>query len=98
MKYSLSAVALSAFVLVSATACAQVPVEVVQAEPIVNVSPYRHGNLAAAQEMVRNAYDKLSEAQAANHDQLGGHAGRAKDLLREANEELRLAAIAANHR
>lgn len=100
MKCKLSVAALGAFVLVSATACAQVtPIEVVQGgEPVLNVDPARHGNIASAQEMVRDAYDRLSEAQSANHAQLGGHAGRAKELLREANEELKLAAIAANQR
>lgn len=65
---------------------------------MVNVSPDRHGNLAAAQELVRQAFDKLSAAQQANNDDLGGHAGRAKDLLRQANEEIKLAADAANRR
>jgi hypothetical protein len=62
------------------------------------VSPSRHGNLAAAQELVRGAYDKMSDAQYANHAELGGHAARAKELLREAGEEIKLAAIAANER
>jgi hypothetical protein len=67
-------------------------------QPVQNIDPYRHGNLAAAQNLVVGAFDKLSEAQYANHDALGGHAGRAKELLREANEEIKLAAIAANNR
>ena len=67
-------------------------------QPVQNIDPYRHGNLAAAQELVRSAFDKLSDAQFANHDALGGHAGRAKELLREAAEEIKAAAIAANHR
>jgi hypothetical protein len=67
-------------------------------EPVQNVSPYLHGNLAAAQELVRNAFDKIGAAQAANDDQLGGHAARAKQLLLQANEEIKQAALAANRR
>jgi hypothetical protein len=67
-------------------------------EPVLNVSPERHGNLAAAQRAVRDAYDRLSDAQAANNNRLGGHAARAKELLRQANEEIKLAAETANWR
>jgi cellobiose-specific phosphotransferase system component IIA len=82
---------LSAVLIVSAgVASAQTPVQ--------NIEPQRHGNLAAAQELVTGAFDRLSEAQFANHDALGGHAVRAKELLRQANEEIKLAAIAANDR
>lgn len=65
-------------------------------EPAQNIDPARHGNLASAQGMVREAYDRLTEAQIANHAELGGHAARAKELMREANDEIKLAAIAAN--
>jgi hypothetical protein len=67
-------------------------------EPEVDISPYRHGNLASAQELIRGAYDRLGDAQVANNDELGGHAARAKELLREAADEVKLAAIAANRR
>ena len=67
-------------------------------QPVQNIDPYRHGNLAAAQNLVVGAFDKLSDAQYANHDALGGHAARAKELLRQANEEIKMAAIAANNR
>jgi cellobiose-specific phosphotransferase system component IIA len=67
-------------------------------EPVQNIDPSRHGNLAAAQDLVRQAYDRLSNAQEANDSQLGGHASRAKQLLRQANDEIRLAADAANDR
>jgi hypothetical protein len=83
--------AVAAALVVAATAA-------VAQEPVQNIDPYRHGNLAAAQNLVRGAFDKLSEAQYANHDALGGHAGRAKELLREAAEEIKAAAIAANQR
>lgn len=56
----------------------------------------RHGNLRHAQENIVAAYEYVSNAQDANDDRLGGHAGRAKELLAEANRELRLAANVAN--
>jgi hypothetical protein len=66
--------------------------------PVVNIDRQRHGNLAAAQSFIVEAYDKLDRAQQANEDQLGGHAQRAKDLLSQADQEVRLAANAANRR
>jgi hypothetical protein len=96
MNLKLSTVVLGVVVAAAAAGCADVPAY--GGEPVLNVSPYRHGNLAAAQELVRGAYDKLSEAQFANHDELGGHAARAKELLREAGDEIKLAAIVANER
>ena len=66
--------------------------------PVQDIDPLRHGNLAAAQRLVVQAFERLSDAQAANHSHLGGHAGRAKELLREANEEIKLAAETANWR
>lgn len=66
--------------------------------PVQDIDPMRHGNLAAAQRLVVQAFERLSDAQFANDAQLGGHAGRAKDLLRQANEEMKLAAEAANRR
>jgi hypothetical protein len=47
---------------------------------------------------VVQAFERLSDAQSANNDQLGGHAARAKELLRQANEEIKMAAEAANRR
>ncbi len=64
--------------------------------PVVNIDHRRHGNLAAAQSYIVQAYQKINAAQAANQDQLGGHAQRAKDLLSQADAELRLAANGAN--
>ena len=66
--------------------------------PVQNIDPERHGNLAAAQRLVVQAFEKLSDAQFDNDSRLGGHAGRAKELLRQANEEIKLAAEAANRR
>lgn len=63
--------------------------------PAVNIGN-RHGNLRAAQEYIASAWQRIDEAQVDSHYNLGGHAGRAKDLLVQADEELKLAAIAAN--
>jgi hypothetical protein len=63
--------------------------------PVVNIGD-RHGNLRAAQQSIVSAWQKIDEAQQDNHYQLGGHAGRAKELLVQADEELRLAANTAN--
>jgi hypothetical protein len=65
--------------------------------PEQDISAFRHGNLAAAQSLVGQAFDRMTAAQEANEYRLGGHAGRAKELLREAAEEMKLAAIEANH-
>ena len=67
-------------------------------EPSLNVSPYRHGNIARAQEFSRNAFDAMTQAQQANEFDMGGHAERAKQLLAQANDEMKLAAEWANHR
>ena len=67
-------------------------------EPVLNVDPALHGNIAAAQSLSRQAYDYVTSAQGANDYDLGGHAARAKELLREANEEMKLAALSANQR
>lgn len=79
----------------SVMACAQEPPQESQ-EPALNVSPHRHGNIARAQEYSRQAFDALTRAQQANEFDLGGHAGRAKQLLQQANDEMKLAAEWAN--
>ncbi len=66
-----------------------------QQGPVVDIGN-RHGNLRQAQENIVQAWQLVSDAQYDNDDRLGGHAGRAKELLTEANEELRLAADVAN--
>jgi hypothetical protein len=64
--------------------------------PAQNISPTRHPNLAAAQRLCGEAYDRITTAQNANEWDMGGHAKRAKDLLVEASDELKQAALAAN--
>lgn len=66
-----------------------------QQAPHVDIG-YRHGNLRNAQEHIVQAWQLVSDAQFDNDSRLGGHAARAKELLDEANEELRLAADVAN--
>ncbi len=66
--------------------------------PVQDISAARHPNLAAAQRLVRQAWVRISAAQAANEGDMGGHAQRAKDLLDQVNAELKAAAEAANHR
>jgi hypothetical protein len=65
-------------------------------EPVKNVSAKRHPNIAAAQKLVIQAYNKIEAAQKANEFDLGGHAQKAKDLLDQVNQELKLAAETAN--
>ncbi|MGD0914655.1 MAG: hypothetical protein ABR928_22395 [Terracidiphilus sp.] len=56
----------------------------------------RHPNLEAAQQLVDQAFTRISAAQQANEFDMGGHAARAKDLLQQASREIRQAAHAAN--
>jgi hypothetical protein len=56
----------------------------------------RHGNMRAAQELIQQAWYKVDEAQKDNNYNLGGHAGRAKELLAQASEEIKMSAEAAN--
>jgi hypothetical protein len=67
-----------------------------QKMPVENVSGHKHPNIAAAQRLVDQAFNKVSEAQQANEWDMDGHAAKAKDLLDEANRELKKAAEAAN--
>ena len=64
--------------------------------PVVNIDPHRHGNMAAAQSSIVEAYQRLNRAERENDDQLGGHAQKAKEFLVQADEEIRLAANVAN--
>jgi len=64
--------------------------------PRANVSGSRHPNLAAAQQLCRQAWDRIVAAQKANEFDMQGHAEKARNLLVQANDELKLAAEAAN--
>jgi len=61
----------------------------------VDVGP-RHGNLRAAQKFIERALNKITAAQVANEYDMEGHAARAKELLDQAYDEIKLAALAAN--
>ena len=67
------------------------------APPVDNISSQKHQNLAAAQRLSTQAYEKISQAQQANEWDMGGHAAKAKDLLDQVNRELKEAAETANH-
>jgi len=64
--------------------------------PVQNVNPHRHPNLAAAQRLTEQAYQKIIAAQQANEFDLAGHAQKAKELLDEANKQLKQAAEVSN--
>ena len=55
-----------------------------------------HPNIIAARENAQAAIEKLKAAQAANEYDMGGHAAKAEKLLRQAEQEMKLAAEAAN--
>lgn len=67
-------------------------------KPTENISGKRHPNLAAAQRLSQQAWEKIGAAQQANEWDMDGHAAKAKQLLDQANRELKLAAETANHK
>jgi hypothetical protein len=71
-------------------------VSVAQKKPVENVSAKRHPNLAAAQRLSEQAFNKITAAQKANEWDMEGHAQKAKELLDQVNNELKKAAEAAN--
>ncbi|HTC16380.1 MAG TPA: hypothetical protein VK695_11320 [Steroidobacteraceae bacterium] len=66
------------------------------APPVDNISSKKHPNLAAAQRLSTQAYERIVTAQQANEWDMAGHAQKAKDLLDQVNRELKAAAEAAN--
>ena len=88
IKNRVFATVLGALLTVGAVALAQAPKR--------NVSAARHPNIAAAQRLSQQAFEKIVAAQQANEWDMQGHAQKAKDLLDQANNELRQAATAAN--
>jgi hypothetical protein len=66
--------------------------------PVRNVSPARHPNIAAAQRLCQQAWERITAAQQANEFDMQGHAQKAKELLEQVNRELKEAAEAANRR
>jgi len=66
------------------------------AQPKKNVSGALHPHLARAQQLSRQAWQQVSDAQSANEWDMAGHAAKAKELLDQVNNELKMAAEAAN--
>ncbi len=66
--------------------------------PSVTVDASRHGNLARAQQSIREAWNSVDLAQRDNDNHLGGHAAKAKELLDQANQEIESAANSADAR
>ncbi len=64
--------------------------------PKSKISPARHPNLAAAVRLTDQAFQKITAAQQANEWDMDGHAAKAKDLLQQADNELKAAAKDAN--
>lgn len=87
----MKSLSLAVVLLAGLSACAAAT-----AQPVENISGKRHANLAAAQRLTNEAFEKISAAQAANEYDMEGHAAKAKNLLDEANRELNAAALAAN--
>ena len=54
---------------------------IVFAQPKENISKGRHPNLAAAQRLSQQAWERIVAAQQANEWDLQGHAQKAKELL-----------------
>ncbi len=66
------------------------------AQPERDISHGRHPNLAAAQQLIDRAYQRITDAQQANEWDMHGHAAKAKELLDAASHELKEAAEDAN--
>lgn len=65
-------------------------------EPVQDINPKIHPNLAAAQRHVVEANNAIAVAQKDNRYDMRGHAEKARQLLVEANNEIKAAAEAAN--
>jgi hypothetical protein len=89
MKRFASIVMMSGLAFVATAAMAQ-------QQPVRDISAKRHPNLARAQRQTDMAYQSIVAAQQANEFDLGGHAQKAKDLLDQANRELKQAAEVSN--
>jgi hypothetical protein len=64
--------------------------------PPETVNGKKHPNLAAAQRLCDQAYEKISAGQQANEWDMEGHAAKAKELLDQASKEIKEAAVASN--
>src|SRR5216684_9023723 len=90
IKTRIHAIVFGCLLLIGAVAMAQ--------RPVRNVAGARHPNLAAAQRLSRQACERIVAAQQANEWDMQGHAQKAKELLDQVNQELKLAAQTANRK
>jgi hypothetical protein len=81
---------------VAATAILSVGATLAAQNPGVNVNRHLHPNINAAQRLLEQAIQKTSTAQRANEYDAKGHAEKAKQLMDQADGELKLAAEALN--
>ena len=65
-------------------------------EPVLDIDQKVHPNLYEAQRHVIEANKYIATAQKDNHYDMKGHAEKARQLLVQVNNELKLAAEAAN--
>jgi len=65
-------------------------------DPVEDISKSLHPNLATAQHHVVEANNAVAIAQKDNRYDMRGHAEKARQLLVQVNQELKLAAEAAN--
>ncbi len=82
--------------IVTVVSCLVLTAVALSARPVRNVSAARHPNIAAAQRLCQQAFDKITVAQQANEWDMQGHAKKAKELLDQASQELKEAALTAN--
>jgi hypothetical protein len=64
--------------------------------PTKNMSGARHPNLVSAQRLMRQADQKILAAQTGHEFDTEGHARKARNLMKQADQELKLANEAAN--
>lgn len=65
-------------------------------EPVEDINPKNHPNLAAAQKNIVQANRYINMAQKDNTYDMKDHAEKARQLLAQANQELKAAAETAN--
>jgi hypothetical protein len=82
---------MSKFKLIVITAAIAFPVGMLAAGPMAG-----HPNLKAADKALATAWEKITAAQKANEFDMDGHAAKAKDAIKVAVDELKLAAETAN--
>jgi hypothetical protein len=81
---------------IAATAVLSVGVTLIAQNPGVNVNKHLHPNINAAQRLLEQAIQRTTNAQRANEYDAKGHAEKAKQLMDQADSELKLAAEALN--